>query len=770
MSRAVGIDLGTTNSLVGYIARGREVLVTDPITSKEWMPSLVGRDPRVPYTGADTLRIGSDVEGLVKSGSVHGVHSVKRLMGRRWDDPQVQRLIEEQRLSYEITEDPKRAGEIAVRIGEQLFTPIEISSMILRRLKQNAEAQGLDAVSHAVITVPAYFRDPAIHATREAGRLAGLRVKHIMPEPTAAAVAYGANELDDGSGRYVLVFDFGGGTFDVSLMLAAAGTLNVLRVGGDNFLGGDDVDRAVMDRFDQQLRTGFGASLLEGRGLSNEDEKNLSVLRWKLKLAARQAKEAAAVMDSAQAIEPTFFRTSSGTLVNANWSLSRAELTDLARPFVDRAMEAVGATLEQASLTPADVNQVVIAGGSSRLPGVLDRLRAMFPDSEILNTVNPMTAIAIGAIRTARAPFPWSCPSCGRENELTAAACVGCSTAAPSEVHPCDACGALMAVAEQECPNPQCRTRVVFHAPPVEVLSHDIVIRVRSETESERWKVLVPRDTPIDPSQVRASEPSPWGAFETWRSGMDRIELPIAQDQDEDDEEPELIAAYVVKDLPSDLPEGESVEVRVRLDGDRVAEAEVRIRGRIHQTERIPAYEMTSAAAGEEDDEEEEETWDQQARWRVTYLRITSSATRSIPMQARHPANQALIAEIRETAKAAADLAERLEEALERQDRRTVDRLMTESDELLEEALPLAETIGLAGFLLSVVEDVDTRTDLKRALDAMTSALRDGGQDDPVEAWRALQLAIAATNMGSAGPDGPAGDRHLLRTAQWGKR
>lgn len=765
MSRAVGIDLGTTNSLVGFVQRGRQVVVTDPVTSREWMPSLVGIDPRDP---SQRLVVGSDVEALVKAGHASAIHSVKRLMGRRWEDPHVQRLVREHRLSYEIREHPDHKGEVGVVLGGRVYTPTEISSLILRRLKENAEQQGLDAVSHAVITVPAYFRDPAIHATREAGRLAGLRVKHIMPEPTAAAVAYGADDLDDGTGRYVVVFDFGGGTFDVSVILAAAGTLNVLRVGGDNFLGGDDVDRAVMERFDRQLRDAYGASLVEGTGIHADDLPNLETLRWRLRLAARQAKEGASATGSATVIEPTLLRTADGRLANQTWMLSRADLAELARPFVDRAMQSVSSTLEQASLAAADVDQVIVAGGSSRLPGVVDGLRELFPSSEVLNTINPMTAIAVGAIKTSRVPFPWNCPACGRENDLTSPACVGCQTPAPSELHACASCGALMAVAETTCPNPQCTARVVVHAAPVEVLSHDIKIRVRGTDGDSLWETVIHRDTPIDPNRIAGSEASPWRLFEAQRSAQDHILLPIAQDQDEDDEEPELIAAYRVMDLPADLSEGETIEVRMRLDGDRVATAEVMIRGRIHATERVAASEYEGEVAGEA--EGDEVAGPASARSQLTWLRINALANRHIPMRARHPANQALIEESRATASTAMELAQRLDDAMQSGVQREIERVVAESEEALEEALPIAFTVSIADMIVNTTSDPVVRSEVKRALDLFIAALRDGDEQDSIAAWRALQTAVNAAHSAGADDDVPHVDRNLLRTAQLGQR
>jgi hypothetical protein len=759
MARAVGIDLGTTNSLVGYTWRGKETMVPDPVTSREWIPSLVGLDQ------GGQMVFGNAVEALVDAGHANAVHSVKRLMGRRWDDAHVQRLIRDKLLFYTIIEHPEQKGEIGIPLGDRIYTPTEISSLILRQLAEAASAMAGDSVSHAVITVPAYFRDPAIRATREAGRLAGLRVKHVMEEPTAAAMAYGADELDDGSGRYIVVFDFGGGTFDVSIILAAGGTLNVLRVGGDNFLGGDDIDRAVMQRWDDQLRATEGVSIIDGVGLNAEDADNHNALKWKFKLAARQGKEALAAMETTTVVRPALFRTASGSLVNVSWTMSRGDLVAVSRPFVDRAMESVRLTLEEASLSATEINQVVVAGGSSRLPEVVDRLRTMFPDAEILNSINPMTAIATGAIRTSRSPFPWTCPECERENEMTADTCLGCGAAPASEQHACDSCGALMDVKEDECPNPQCRTRVERHAVPSGVLSHDYEVRVvdDGERDDSGWRVLIGRDAPIQADQVQGSEAGPWVNLYASHASMDHVHLPIAQDVDEDDEDPEVIGTFEVVGLPKDLHENELIEVRLFLHGDRVAEPQVRIRGEIHSTRLLAADEISAVdTLGTKVDEVEE--WREIASRRVTWLRLTVHGAGLIPETARTPANYGLIQAAKEPASIADRYADKIESAVAAGDQRRAEALIEESEGALEEALPIAETLGLATIMISVTDDLDARRELSRAVDDFAVAVREGDEEAPFRAWSALQVAMGQVDTSRGGDsDVPLDQQHLLR-------
>lgn len=756
MARAVGIDLGTTNSLVGYTWRGKETLAPDPVTNREWVPSVVGLNQ------GGQLIVGSEVEALVDAGHADAIHSVKRLMGRRWDDPQVQRLISEKRLFYTIVEHPDHKGEIGIPLGDKMYTPVEISSLILRRLAEAASAMAGDEISHAVITVPAYFRDPAIFATREAGRMAGLRVKHVMPEPTAAAVAYGADELDDGSGRYIVVFDFGGGTFDVSILLAAGGTLNALRVGGDNFLGGDDVDRAVMERWDDQLRATEGVSILDGVGLSKEWTEKRRVLEWKLKLAARQGKEALAAMESTTVVRPALCQNADGAIVNASWSMSRSDLVAVSKPMLDRALDAVRLTIEEAELSPSDINQVIVAGGSSRLPQVVDRLREMFPESEILNTINPMTAIATGAIRTSRSPFPWTCAECERQNDMTATTCVGCGATAPVERHACDACGALMDVKDEVCPNPECQTRVERHEVPVEVASHDIKVRVIRE-EGEPWELLVPRDAPIQSDSTHGSAPGDWVILEASRSNMERILLPIAQDVDDDEEPPWVIATFEVEDIPPNLHQGEKVEVRVFMSGDRLAQAEVRIRGDIHDTRRVADDEAATAKEDVIGADTKEPEWHDGVKSRIVWLSLIVHGGSLIPTHARAPENYALIQAAKEPVDVAREYGRKLQDALEANDEQRAEGLVQQSEDALEDTIPIASTLGFATFLMDVTKDLDARRELKQAIDGLAEAIREGDADAPFQAFSALQVAMGEVEMPGGAEAVPTDQQHLLQ-------
>ncbi|HUV11064.1 MAG TPA: Hsp70 family protein, partial [Acidimicrobiia bacterium] len=444
MTRAVGIDLGTTNSVVASITRGRPQVIPSATADEDWTPSLVAHQ-------GETFVVGREVEAIVQSRSSSAAHSVKRLIGRRFADTEVQQMISEGRFSFQIIEHPDHPGEIGVRLEEQVMTPAEVSAQVLRTLRADAERHLGESVGHVVITVPAYFRDPSIYGTREAGRIAGLRVQHVMPEPTAAALAYSLGEESAGPGiRHVLVYDFGGGTFDVSILLATPGApLQVLAVEGDNFLGGDDLDWEIARRWDRAMRDEHHVSILDGAGLSKDGPYPLDAVKWTLKLAARETKERLAGAAPSRSItKPGLILRDDGASISPTWTLTRDELASIASPRISHTFEVVERALQAAHLEASDIHDVVVVGGSTKLSGVLDQLRLMFPQADIRNSINPMTVVGIGAAQQTRMALPWTCKDCGRVNDAVALQCLGCGADADQPEHDCESCGAIFAASD----------------------------------------------------------------------------------------------------------------------------------------------------------------------------------------------------------------------------------------------------------------------------------------------------------------------------------
>jgi len=357
MSRVVGIDLGTTNSLVAYVKEGAPVVIRDT-TGDGLVPSVVTVD------AGGTVYVGREAQRRLLTDAAHTAYSVKRFMGKGAADVVGEARYFPFRLS----------GDAVVRIGlgEREFTPPEISAFILRELKRRAEehfaAQGeIDPeVDRAVITVPAYFNDAQRTATRDAGRIAGLEVLRIINEPTAASLAYGLDKQHTG---IIAVYDLGGGTFDISILRVEDGVFQVLSTNGDTHLGGDDIDRLMMDKVFDQFVDGFtSADRIEDVYQTMRKD----VIRAKCELSEREET----------------------SLFGRVWT--RRELEDLIRPIVERTLGPCRQALADAALEPSQIDEVVLVGGSTRIPLVRRSVEALFgktPHSEL----NPDEVVALGA-------------------------------------------------------------------------------------------------------------------------------------------------------------------------------------------------------------------------------------------------------------------------------------------------------------------------------------------------------------------------------------
>ncbi|TMB83343.1 MAG: molecular chaperone DnaK, partial [Chloroflexi bacterium] len=308
------------------------------------------------------------------------IFSIKRFMGRRWDDEEVQRS--KGLVPYQVEKDPKSDG-VVVKLGNgKTFSPPEISAMILQKLKADAEAYLGEKITEAVITVPAYFDDTQRQATKDAGRIAGLDVKRIVNEPTASALAYG---LDRQKEEKVAVYDLGGGTFDISILELSEGVFEVRSTNGDTHLGGDDFDQRVIEWLSEEFKKDQGVDLSKDR-----------IALQRLKEAAEKAKIELSSTTSTEVNLPFISADASGPK-HLVMTLTRAKLEDLVADLIKKTEEPVRKALADANLKPADIDEVILVGGMTRMPAVVEAVKKLFGGKEPHKGVNPDEVVAVGA-------------------------------------------------------------------------------------------------------------------------------------------------------------------------------------------------------------------------------------------------------------------------------------------------------------------------------------------------------------------------------------
>lgn len=369
MGKILGIDLGTTNSCMAVV-EGGEPQVVENKEGNRTTPSIVA-------VKSDGERV---VGQLAKRQAVtnpkNTIFSAKRLIGRKFSDAEVQKDIE--LFPFEMHQDGEK---VKIKMGDKDYAPQEISAMVLQKLKADAEEKLGEEITEAVITVPAYFDDSQRQATKDAGKIAGLDVKRIINEPTAAALAYGFNKKKD---EKIVVYDLGGGTFDVSVLEVSEDTVEVRSTSGDTHLGGDDFDQKVIDHLIAEFKKESGIDL-------SNDEMALQ----RLKETAEKAKKELSSSMETEINEP-FITTDESGPKHLNMKLSRAKLEELTGDLVDRTIEPIKKALEDAKLSSGDINEIIMVGGQSRMPLVQQKVEEFFgkkPNS----SVNPDEVVAMGA-------------------------------------------------------------------------------------------------------------------------------------------------------------------------------------------------------------------------------------------------------------------------------------------------------------------------------------------------------------------------------------
>jgi molecular chaperone DnaK len=369
MGKIIGIDLGTTNSAFAYLVAGKPEVITNAEGNRT-TPSVVA------INKAGERLVGQVAQRQRVTNAKNTIYGVKRLIGRKFDDKEVQKDLDI--MPYEIV---KHKSGVGVKMGDKEYTPEEVSAMILSKIKADAEAFLGEKVTEAVITVPAYFDDSQRQATKDAGKIAGLEVKRIINEPTAAALAYG---LEKGKEEKIVVFDLGGGTFDVSVLELGDGVFEVKSTNGDTHLGGEDFDNAIVNYFIDEFKKSDGIDLRKD---------NAAMQR--LKDEAEKAKKELSTTTETE-INIPFITADADGPKHFELKLTRAKLEDLVKDLLDRLDGPVEKALKDAKLTKSDINEVVLVGGMTRMPAVVERVKKLF-GKDPMQGVNPDEVVAIGA-------------------------------------------------------------------------------------------------------------------------------------------------------------------------------------------------------------------------------------------------------------------------------------------------------------------------------------------------------------------------------------
>lgn len=370
MPKIIGIDLGTTNSAAAII-EGGEPRIIENKEGGRITPSVVT------ITKSGERLVGTLAKRQSITNPENTIYSIKRLIGRRFNDKEVQN--EATLLPYKIRE--AKNGGIEVKMGDRWFSPQEISAMILQKIKSDIEDKLGEKVDEAVITCPAYFDDSQRRATKEAGEIAGFKVKRVFNEPTAAALAYG---FDKKKGGKIVVYDFGGGTLDVTVLEVSEDTIEVKATGGDTRLGGDDLDRVIMKWLISECKKESGIDISKDK-----------IALQRLKDAAEKTKQELSTVQEVEINLPFITSSDSGPL-HLQKKLTRSELESMVMSFVDRSIEATKRTLKESKLSINDINEVILVGGQTRMPLIQKRIKELF-NKEPNKNINPDEVVAIGA-------------------------------------------------------------------------------------------------------------------------------------------------------------------------------------------------------------------------------------------------------------------------------------------------------------------------------------------------------------------------------------
>jgi molecular chaperone DnaK len=499
MSKVIGIDLGTTNSVFTIMRDKIEILQNKE--NEESTPSVIC------FYKNQNL-VGSRAVDYMTAVPNDTIISIKRLMGRAYSDKEVQKVKEY--VSYKIIK-PTHGTEHDVRVilGGKEYSPIQISSMILKKINKDAEMRLNDKVEYAVITVPAYFTDKQREATWQAGRLAGLSVQKILDEPTAAAIAFGMDRLGPEDSKTILVYDLGGGTFDVSVLTVVGGVFAKLDNEGDMWLGGDDFDRKIMRLVLDQIKTEYGLD-------ASRDMKFMAALKKR----AEKAKIDLSSMTATDIVIIGILKDSQNNLIDVELDITRDQFEAMIADDVKRSTDIVQKALNEASMEPEQIDHVLMVGGSSSIPMVHRALVDIFGEKKVCMNVDPMKCVAIGAgILAKMMGEVIECPSCETKNPPFS----------------------------KVCQNDTCKY-------PLEIVGDVTAMHYGIQTVGDRFEVIIEKGTPF-PTQEPIIK-----TFRVSEDNLRRIKVPIYAGEKEIASENEYqatvwlqIPGNVKKETPADV-------------------------------------------------------------------------------------------------------------------------------------------------------------------------------------------------------------------------
>ncbi len=665
MAKAIGIDLGTTNSVIAHEVTRTGVEVVLNRANERGTPSVVGLpklksgDNPLPdvSVGSPDLLIGSPaVDGAARNPE-NTIFSIKRLMGRFYDDPHVNMV--QTRYKYRVVK-PDDGADARVTLGDKMLTPTEVSAMILRRLKEDAEKRLGEEVTHAVITVPAYFSMNQRQATRTAGELAGFRVKTIINEPTAAAMAFGV-DLEPGTMRNVLVYDLGGGTFDISILFISGEMFNELGIEGDMWLGGDDFDHAVMDYVLKEVRKEYKI-----------DPSGDGRFMMLLKKAAEKAKINLSEMLSASIVMESAVPLSDGGRGDVDVELTRRAFEDLpitegtisfggveaselrrwceelkingtysdgsvvfgpdtVRNRIRKTLLLTRKAMKEAGVTKEQIDHVLLVGGSTTIPLVQKMLEEEFGSGKVMRNIDPMSCVAHGAGIAAERIQVIVCERvveksadgkerlCLEPNALDATVCRKCNATLVAQKS-CPSCRYANAMDAKRCANPAGCPHEFRRIDPGNVTAKPIGILV----EGDDYAVIVPKGT-----QYPTIDP----VVQTFRTAVDgnRVVLvPIYHAETGEFNPKDLdqwIGAADINLEGTHLPAGTRVDVGISIDRDGCMDIEAVIQdgsGRRQRAFIDPKLDITLGRRNGGTEKEEEETkpeqepdWMGRLRWSI---------------------------------------------------------------------------------------------------------------------------------------------------------
>ncbi len=534
MGKAIGIDLGTTNSVACYSDGKSHRVLLNP-HNEDLTPSVVCCE-KFDEEDEGQIIVGRAAVNQAKMFPKDTVYSAKRIIGRAFKDESVQRM--KQTCNYEIVESTEPVkGLAAVVMGGKTYLPSDISAMVLQEIKRYSSTSLSSEVTHAVVTVPAYFRENEKAATREAGQKSGLVVKTLLPEPTAAALAYGI-EADTSEGRFVLVFDLGGGTFDISILSVVDQNYNVLEVHGDHFLGGDDFDEKIVEMILQHVKKEFGHDLSQDKAF-----------RVVAKSEAEKAKKALSGSESASIIVPQAARVD-GDDINLKMRISRQQFEKSIGDYVECCTALVKEALKRQGMKADEFDDVLLVGGSTAVPLVYQSIEKLFGKEKVRRDVNPMHCVAIGAGILASRMKGIQCPD------------PACNTICEESMTVCSGCGGSLAVA-----------RSVHEGMEItDITANHFGVQAVQGSDPHAFKVLVQKGTEL-PMQRSES-----ATLFTAEEGQARIRLPVYEGMGSSvlQNTPIGVVDYA---LPGDLPKGHAVDISLKLDRNSEALVTIKVEG-----------------------------------------------------------------------------------------------------------------------------------------------------------------------------------------------